>query len=77
MSAVDEVVSSQPIVTDPNEAWGGEPSLKQSITTDPNQAWCGKPFPNKPHDPFGDDALSKPFETNFSNNSSASKDPFE
>ena len=78
VSAADEVISSQPFVTDPNEAWGEEPAKHRSIPS---------------RDPFGDvveDASLAPFEDAhspdkpflngadpFATINSSGKDPFE
>ena len=62
-TGVDEVVSSQPYITDPNEAWGDEPAPNRSVTS------AAKATP----DPFGDvDAFTKASLDGMS----TSKDPF-
>ena len=89
MSAGDDVISSQPhIVTDPNCAWGEEPTPTDKPVTDAAIYDDGASNTNAvsstedaSRDPFGDgnDALARPFEsTDFAtNNRAASKDPFE
>ena len=71
MSAADEVISSQPFVTDPNEAWGEAPAPHRSIPSrDPfgeaEDADSGKPFLN------GTDGVDP-----FATLNSSGKDPFE
>ena len=75
MSAVDDVISSQPIVTDPNQAWGGEPLTTKPIV----EAFldASQPADAASRDPFGDHTLSTNFDTDIANNRAAGIDPFE
>jgi len=85
VSGVDDVISSQPYVTDPNEAWGDEPRSRQGPVTDLNEAWGDHPHSRHgpvsgdviSRDPFG--ALSQPFANgdDFAAKESSTKDPFE
>ena len=85
VSGVDDVISSQPYVTDPNEAWGDEPRSRQGPVTDLNDAWGDHPHSRHgpvsgdviSRDPFG--ALSQPFANgdDFAAKESSTKDPFE